>query len=92
MNDKFTNLSTDEETTILFRSPMKWDEKDVVYEKWRWSGITAESVIFLSEDVKDLDDEALEEELRQSPLVRSDSKMTISRGEEYTFVNFNFQR
>ena len=91
MQEKFKDLPFDEETTILFRSPMKLGAFDIVYEKWRWEGIEAESIIFLSEDVKRLDDAALEAEVRKSPLVEKDSKVTMKRGEKYTFVNFNFQ-
>jgi len=90
MNDKFKDLSTDEGVKILFRSPMKWGELDIVYEKWYWEGINAESVIFLTEDVKELSDEALEADVRNGPLIRDDSQITIKRLDKYTFVNFNF--
>ena len=90
MTDKFKNLTTDEGVKILFRSPMKWGELDIVYEKWFWDGITAESIIFLTEDVKAMSDEELERDVREGPLVREDSKVTIRRGDEFTFVNFNF--
>ena len=90
MNEKFKDLSTDEGTKIIFRSPMKWGELDIVYEKWRWEGIDAESIIFLSEDVSALDDTALEADVRDGPLVNSDSQVTIKRLDKYTFVNFNF--
>ena len=90
MNEKFKDLSTDEGTKIIFRSSMKWKELDIVYEKWYWEGINAESVIFLSEDVKDMDNDDLEKEVRASPLIDVDSQVTIKRGEKFTFVNFNF--
>ncbi len=90
MNEKFKNLPVEEGTKILFSSPMKWGELDIVYQKWNWDGITAESIIFLSEDVKEMDDKALEADVRDGPLVKKDSKMTISRTDKYTFVNFNF--
>ena len=96
MSDKFKNIPVDKETKIIMESPMKWGELDIVYQKWYWDGITAESIIFLSDDVKDMDDEALEKDVRDGPLVQGDSKVTISRGDEYTgdeytFVNFNFK-
>ena len=91
MSDKFKNIPVEKDTKILFRSPMKWRELDIVYEKWYWDGITAESIIFLNEDVKEMDDEALEKDVSDGSLVQSDSKVTISRGDEYTFVNFNFK-
>ena len=90
MNDKFKDLPTNEGTKILFRSPMKWGELDIVYEKWYWEGINAESIIFLSEDVSALDDTALEADVRDGSLVNSDSQVTIKRMDKFTFVNFNF--
>ena len=90
MNDKFTELPREEDTKILFTSPMRWGELDIVYEKWKWEGIRAESIIFLSEDVNSLDDAALEADVRDGPLVRENSQVTIKRGENFTFVNFNF--
>ncbi len=90
MHSKFKDIPRDEDTKILFSSPMKWGELDIVYEKWYWDGINAESVIFLNEDVANLDNEALEADVRSSPLVNDDSQVTIKRVEKFTFVNFNF--
>jgi len=86
----FEDLPLEEDTTLLARLATNFDDYPVVYEKWFWDGITAESIIFLTEDIQHLDDEALEKYVRESPLVRKDSPMTIKRLERYTFVNFNF--
>ena len=91
MNEKFKNLKTDTDTKILFRQEMQFGDKDVVYEKWIWDGISAESIIFLSDDVKSLDDVALEQEVKTSSIVNVSSSVTISRQDEFTFVNFNFE-
>ncbi len=90
MSGKFNNIPVEVDTKILMSSPMRWGELDIVYQKWNWEGITAESIIFLTEDVKEMDDEALEDDVRDGSLVRKDSQITIKRGEEFTFVNFNF--
>ncbi len=90
MSNKFENIPVEEDTKILMSSPMRWGELDIVYQKWNWEGITAESIIFLTEDVKDMDDVALEDDARDGPLVQKDSQITIKRGEAFTFVNFNF--
>ena len=90
MSDKFDNIPVEIGTKIIFSSPMMFGEFDIVYQKWSWDGIIAESIIFLSDDVKEMDDEALEKDVGDGPLVREDSQVTISRGDEYTFVNFNF--
>ena len=45
-----------------------------------------------NEDVADVTDEALEQEVRKSPLVNEESDMTIKRLDAgFTFVNFNFE-
>ncbi len=90
MTDKFKDLTTDEGTKILFRSPMKWGGLDIIYEKWRWDGITAESIVFLTDDVNAMSDNTLELDVRDGPLVQADSQVTIKRGDKFTFVNFNF--
>jgi hypothetical protein len=90
MKEKFKNIPIDEGIKILMSSPTKWGELDIVYQKWNWEGIRAESIIFLSEDVKEMDDEALEADMRDGPIVWEDSQVTIKRGDEFTFVNFNF--
>ena len=90
MNEKFENIPLDEGTKIIFSSPMKWGELDIVYQKWNWEGIKAESIIFLNEDVKAIDDVALEADVRDGPIVKEGSQIIIKRLEEYTFVNFNF--
>ena len=88
---KFYNIPKDKETKIIFSSPMRWGELDIVYEKWKFEGITAESIIFWTNDVKDMTDEALEADVRNGTLVKKISKVTIKRGEDFTFVNFNFK-
>ena len=90
MNEKFNDIPMDKDTKILFSSPMKWGDLDIVYQKWNWEGILAESMIFLNEDMEEMNDEALEAYVRDGPLVRKDSRITIRRLENFTFVNFNF--
>ena len=91
MNEKFKNIPVEVDTKILISSPMRWGELDIVYQKWNWEGITAESIIFLSDDLKEMDDKALEDDVRSSPLIHVDSQVTIKRLDEFTFVNFNFE-
>jgi len=90
MSNKFENIPLEEDTRILMSSPMRWGELDIVYQKWNWEGITAESIIFLTEDLKNMNDVALEADVRSGPLVKSSSQVTIKRLDKFTFVNFNF--
>ena len=87
---KFSNVPVEDDTKILVSLENKLGERDVLYQKWFWDGITAESLIFASDDVVSLTDNELKAEVQTSPLVKSDS-ITISRSDGgYTFVNFNF--
>jgi hypothetical protein len=57
-----------------------------------WGGFYIESLIFVSADVEDKDDEALEALARASGRVKGDSSLTIKRNTGgYTFVNFNVE-
>jgi len=86
----YQSVPIDDDTKILVSLENKLGERDVLYQKWFWDGITAESLIFVSDDVVSLNDNELKAEVRTSPLVKSDS-ITISRSDGgYTFVNFNF--
>lgn len=88
---KFKNVPIEEGTKILSQQEAMFGEYEVLYQKWYWDGITAESIIFSSEDVSTLDDNAIEKEVRESPLVNSDSDVTFKRSDSgYVFVNFNF--
>jgi len=91
LSDKFKNVPVEEGTVITFQAEMKLGERDVLYQKWGWGVIEAESVIFVSNDVALLNDEQLESKLRESPIIHSESEVTIKRsGCGFTFVNFNF--
>lgn len=91
MSEKFGDLIVDEDITVLFHLEDRWEGYDVVWEKWHLDGVDAESLIFLSDDVKDIPDAELEDKLRKSALFKSNFGITIDRKDEYTFLNFNFE-
>ena len=92
MATKFENVPVEADTKVLFQEEAKFGQYDILYQKWYWDGITAESIIFVSEDVAELTDDQLEEDVKTSPLVKTDSSVTISRSASgFTFVNFNFE-
>jgi hypothetical protein len=71
---------------------MKFDEYDVLYEQWIWDGIYGESIIFVEAELPHMTDEALEDFVAVSPIVKAKENITISRGKNgYIFVNFNFK-
>ena len=91
MQNRFKDVPQDSNTVIIFESPMKFEDNDILYQKWASDGIMAESIIFISNDIKEMSNEELEKYVRSSDIVNSDSQITISRGEKYCFVNFNFE-
>jgi hypothetical protein len=92
MVSRFENVPVDEDTIIMFQVEAKLGEYDVLYQKWYWDGITAESIIFVNEDVAGKADDEIEQEVRMSPLIKADSEITLKRsGADFTFVNFNFE-
>jgi len=90
---KFCNVPVDKDTKILGEDQMKFLGYDILYQKWFWDGIYAESVIFHSSDVLDLSNEEIVELVNSSPIVKNKTNTTISRSDknDFVFVNFNFQ-
>jgi hypothetical protein len=90
---KFNNIPEQKDTEIIFREETKFGDFDVVYEKWKWDGILAESIIFYEDDVSGMVDNEIISQVKDSPLF--DSKIykgnpTIRHNSGFVFVNFNF--
>ena len=91
MSDKFKNIPVEEGTKIIFSTEAKFGAYVILYQKWRWEGVTAESIIFESQDVAELSEEDIVNEVKTSPLLKENSKVTFKRAESgFVFVNFNF--
>lgn len=90
MTDKFKDIPVEADTKIIYSLLTNFGEIEVVYQKWYWEGIFAESLIFFNEDITHLNEEQIKEEVANSPLFKEDSSITYTKGEIYTFVNFNF--
>ena len=84
ISKKFKNIPVENDTRILERREMKIEGYDVVYEKWFWEGIRAESYIFCNEDIEGLSEEDV------LGLVGK-SNETYKKTEHYTFVNFGVE-
>ncbi len=92
LSDKFKDVPEDDETYTEFRREFKFGEYDVLYEKWSWEGITAETLVFVSEEIASMQIHALEDFVRESSLVKEWTNMTIKENDNgFTFVNFNFE-
>ncbi len=91
MIEKFKDIPVEEDTRILASFETKVDNYDVVYQKWYWGGIYAESIIFFNEDITGLTEEQIKIQVAENTaLLKENSQMTFKKGDIYTFVNFNF--
>jgi hypothetical protein len=84
IDEKFAAIPVEKDTRVLSRKQVKVGDYDAVHEKWFWEGISAESYIFLSEEIKELSEEEILDMV-------GEEGATFKRMETYTFVNFNFQ-
>ena len=91
MSNKFDTVPVESDTKILSQTISKFGDYDVLYQKWFWSGITSESLIFANNDIAELSHEQLEQDVRASPLFKQGA-VTIKKSDSgFTFVNFNFE-
>ena len=90
---KFNNIPEQKDTEIIFRAETRFGDFDVVFERWKWDGILAESIIFDEDDVSEMADDEIITQVKDSPLF--DGKInkgdpTIRNISGFVFVNFNF--
>ena len=64
MNYRFETFPLETDSKILYRNQCKLEKYDVRYEFWRVHGLFAECITFGNDDVSDLDDEELEQLVR----------------------------
>jgi len=81
MEDKFKQVPIDSDTKKLFEQEMKLSEYDVLFQKWIWDGIYGQSIIFESKDVDKLSDDEIKELVKESPIVKEESDVTLMRHE-----------
>jgi hypothetical protein len=91
MSKKFDSVPVEEDTIVLRNQETHLGEYAVLHQIWKWDTIIAESIIFLDEEVIDLEDQDLETIVKSSPFYKK-GQTTIKRSElGFTFVNFNFE-
>jgi len=91
MSKKFDSVPVDEDTIILRSQETHLGAYCVLHQIWKWESIIAESIIFLDEEVLDLEDQELEKMVKASPFCK-EGQTTIKRSESgFTFINFNFE-
>ncbi|MCX7545990.1 hypothetical protein [Marinicella gelatinilytica] len=91
MKKDFNDIPNDPDTRILVHFEAMLGDLPVCVQGRAFEGVRAESMIFHAEDVKNLSDEELIAEVKESPLVDPEKGITLSRkNPDFAFVNFNF--
>lgn len=90
MTDNFDTLSTESDTHLASRSAYELAGMPARHEKWSWEGIAGESIVLLSQDAQQHDDETLKQMVREAFSLPQDAPMTLERRDDFTYINFNF--
>jgi len=87
--EKFKNLTIEEDTKMLSEAFFKLGEYDAKAEIWVWDGITASSIIFYKSDVRNFTEDELVNLIREKIPMGDD--YTFTDNGEYIFFNYGFE-
>jgi hypothetical protein len=91
MSNKFDKFNEEPALNILQSGEFKLDGLDAFYERWSWDNCNfGESVIFLTSDVADKDDDTLINLVKKTSFPSGDCVFAVTKVGEYSHVNFNF--
>ena len=93
MSGKFSSVPPDEGTKILASSEIKIGELDAMHQSWYFEGVSADSYIFVNQDVENFTDDELVETVVSFLTTKPDrTRVTVKRSDSgYSFVNLNFE-
>lgn len=84
LSEKFAQIPVDADTRLLKpRREIKLNGIDALHERWSYEGVKAQSYIFCNEDIEGISQEEI-------VALIDEQKYTYSKGEHYTFLNFDF--
>lgn len=90
VRSKLLSRPIESDTVILEQAFVKFETCQGLFEKWRWDGITACSVILLDNDVPRINEQEFVESLFKQMQLDVDKNLTTSRSGDFYFLNFNF--
>jgi len=91
MSSKFDNVPVDADTNITSQEVIDFDGYTALFQRWNWDGISAESLIFINDDIASIGIDDLEIKIRKSPMLSAESSVTVKVSDSgFTFFNFNF--
>jgi len=88
--EKFKNVGMDEDTKLKEEKIIKYKDIDVLYQKWVWEAIIGNSLIFVRDDIKNLD---INNIVNEMDIIKNKKDITTatSKTGEYLFINFDFE-
>jgi hypothetical protein len=87
----FEKRGVDEGTRILSTTYLNQDGYDLLVEQWFWDGITAKSLIFISDQISGQSDLEVENLARRILQIPDETSVTLERKADFTFFNFDFK-
>lgn len=87
----FTGVPLDPDTKIIEQREISINSLPCLFQRWSWESINASSCIFHTFDVQSFSDDKLQALIAESELSNTLGTKKISRKDDFTFVNFNFQ-
>ncbi len=88
---KFQNVPIESDTVILGQEEVTIKNVTALKQSWSWDGIAGESLIFDSQDTKNMNDEELLAFINSNG-IEIIGQATFKRDKSgYCFVNFNFE-
>jgi len=93
MTDRFKDVPLEEDTRLTGQKIITIGDLEALRQRWTWEGIRAQSLIFYTDEVRQLSDDDLKALTREVPWFGTghEGAVTIVRQEKYTFVNFDFE-
>jgi hypothetical protein len=87
---KFQNVPIEPDTLILGQEEVMIQDVIALKQQWFWDGVAGESLIFDSQDIRNMNDEDVLKFINNN-WEEIISQATFKRNEKgYCFVNFNF--
>ncbi|WP_092689868.1 hypothetical protein [Tranquillimonas rosea] len=87
---QFQNIPRESDTTIILRADAHIDDLEVLYEKWCWGGIYAESIVFLASDVAGYTDEQISDLVNSTAVPQGEEDTIVRRSGDFVFASLNF--
>ena len=89
--ERLLQRDVEEDTKILSAKYFRADGTPFLLENWSADGIRGSTAVFLTQHVSGMDDDALQQFLKEHAGVVELGETTIVRRAEHVFVNFGFE-